>query len=81
MGKFKKHRGVKMFKKYKRTNIAEMTPYHKNIDLNGVSISEEDQINGSPKIGDMIARNPANHKNQWLVEKSYFMANFEPLEV
>ena len=44
-----------------------------------VSISVEDLANGSPKIGDMIARNPKNHNDQWLVAKQYFSDNFEPM--
>ena len=83
------------FKKYKRTNIAEMRPvtdghisdFKKNGKLlfandgdyrnpNKVSISDADLANGSPKIGDMIARNPENHDDQWLVAKDYFEANF-----
>jgi hypothetical protein len=42
-----------------------------------VSISEADRVKGSPKIGDMIARNPKNHLDQWLVAKQYFEDNFE----
>lgn len=42
-----------------------------------VSISEQDLANGSPKVGDMIARNPKNHLDQWLVAKKYFEDNFE----
>ena len=44
-----------------------------------VSISIEDLSNGSPKSGDMIARNPKNHNDQWLVAEQYFKDNFEPL--
>lgn len=44
-----------------------------------VSISEEDRKAGSPKLGDMIARNPKNHNDQWLVAKQYFEDNFEPI--
>lgn len=44
-----------------------------------VSISVEDLANGSPKSGDMIARNPKNHNDQWLVAKQYFEDNFEPM--
>jgi hypothetical protein len=44
-----------------------------------VSISDVDKENGSPKIGDMIARNPKNHFDQWLVAEQYFNDNFEPL--
>ena len=42
-----------------------------------VSISDADLKNGSPKIGDMIARNPKNHNDQWLVAEQYFKDNFE----
>lgn len=42
-----------------------------------VSISDEDLKNGSPLKGDMIARNPKNHLDQWLVAEQYFKDNFE----
>jgi len=45
-----------------------------------VSISEEDLKKGSPKIGDMIARNPKNHKDQWLVAEQYANDNFEVIK-
>lgn len=45
-----------------------------------VSISDVDLQNGSPKIGDMIARNPKEHNDQWLVAKQYFEDNFEPVQ-
>ena len=73
-----------MFKKYRRTQIAEMRPVtqheSENKDAildNGISVSQADLENGSPKIGDMIARNPKNHKDQWLVAEQYFKDNFE----
>jgi hypothetical protein len=44
-----------------------------------VSISAPDREAGSPKEGDMIARNPANHDDQWLVSAAYFAANFEAI--
>lgn len=44
-----------------------------------VSLSEEDRKNESPKIGDMIARNPKNHNDQWLIAKQYFEDNFEEI--
>lgn len=69
--------GVK-FKKYRRTSISEMRPYIENETLdNIISISDADKKAGSPKIGDMIARNPKNHNDQWLVAKDYFKDNFE----
>lgn len=66
-----------MFKKYRRTNIAEMAAWNKDFDMTGVSISQQDIDNGSPKAGDMIARNPMNHLDKWLVAKKYFEDNFE----
>lgn len=70
-----------VFQKYRRTNIAEMRPYVDGEDLSDrVSVSEADKENGSPRPGDMIARNPANHNDQWLVSADYFVDNFEPYE-
>jgi len=77
------------FKNYKRTQISEMrlvtlddithfNQYH-CIDSGvayDVSISDADVKNGSPKLGDMIARNPKDHNDQWLVAKQYFEDNF-----
>lgn len=82
------------FTKYRRTQIAEMRKVSEK-DIQSfkndqhlksirdtefkVSISDSDKLNGSPKIGDMIARNPKNHNDQWLVAEQYFKDNFEPL--
>lgn len=68
------------FKRYRRTAIAEMADWHPGFDMIGVSVSEVDAANGSPKLGDKIARNPANHADKWLVAADYFAANFEPIE-
>ena len=69
------------FKKYRRTNIAEMHEYNPNVMyskefMGKVSISKVDLDNGSPKKGDMIARNPENHEDVWLVAKDYCKNNF-----
>lgn len=64
---------------YKRKGVSEMRPYRGGEDMTGVSISEADLKNGSPKVGDMIARNPKDHSDQWLVAKKYFEDNFEPV--
>ena len=63
--------------KYRRKQVAEMRPYKDGDDLNGVSISNVDHDAGSPKPGDMIARNPKNHTDKWLVAAKYFADNFE----
>lgn len=71
------------FKQYRRKQIAELRPYDPDgTDFGGldssVSVSAEDKKAGSPQIGDMIARNPKNHADQWLVAGAYFADNFEP---
>lgn len=68
-----------MFKQYRRKQIAELYPWQEGDDMSRVSISAPDKEAGSPKVGDMIARNPKNHDDQWLVAKAYFEDNFEPL--
>lgn len=67
------------FKQYRRKQIAELRPYVPGDDIREVSISEPDRQAGSPKTGDMIARNPKNHADKWLVAAQYFADNFEPL--
>lgn len=72
------------FKKYRRTQIAEMHEYDPNKMyskefMDSISISQVDKDNGSPKKGDMIARNPKNHDDVWLVAEQYFKDNFEEI--
>ena len=71
---------MKAFTRYRRTQIAELRPYESGEDLEGVSVSPADKKAGSPKAGDMIARNPKNHADQWLVDAKFFAENFEPLK-
>lgn len=81
------------FKEFKRTQISEMRKVsEKDINIfknhgfihiseypfgNNISISDADKNNGSPKICDMIARNPKDYSDQWLVAEQYFNDNFE----
>ena len=71
--------GASDFKQYRRSQIAELRPYVVGESTKNISISRPDKEAGSPKSGDMIARNPKNHDDQWLVAARYFMDNFEPL--
>lgn len=66
------------FTQYRRKQIAELRPYIEGEDMRLVSVSNEDAKAGSPKAGDMIARNPKNHDDKWLVAAQYFADNFEP---
>lgn len=66
------------FTPYRRKQIAELRPWQRGDDMDGVSISKPDRDAGSPMPGDMIARNPKNHDDKWLVAAAYFADNFEP---
>jgi hypothetical protein len=67
------------FKQYRRKQGTELRPYIQGESVAGITISSEDLKAGSPKSGDMIARNPNNHLDQWLVAATYFAVNFEPI--
>lgn len=69
----------KRFEKYVRKTIAELRPYEPGEDMRGISVSSADLTKGSPKLGDMVARNPDKHSDQWLVAAEYFKENFEKL--
>jgi hypothetical protein len=66
---------------YRRKQIAELRAWMPADDMTNVSVSDADKAAGSPKAGDMIARNPKNHADQWLVAAAYFADNFEPVEI
>lgn len=59
---------------YKRKGSSQMRPYVPGESLEGISVSPEDQ---PPEEGDMVARNPDNHADQWLVAKAYFEKHLE----
>ena len=68
------------WKKYRRTNIAEMRPYIKGEDMTGISMGGHDLAFNPPNVDmGMIARNPNNHKDQWYVARKYFEENFEEI--
>ena len=70
---------IKHFKQYKHIDTSSNEDPHPMTPHSTVSISDEDLKAGSPKLGDMIARNPKNHKDQWLVAEQYFKDNFDPI--
>jgi hypothetical protein len=75
-----------MFKKYQRTNLAEMRELEENetktiLKQKGVSISEPDmELSEYDFSLGKIARNPENRADQWYVAKDYFDKNFVPVE-
>lgn len=69
-----------IFKKYRRKGFSELADWSPEVDMTGVSVSEEDRRNGSPKLGDKIARNPVNHADKLLVAEQYVKENLELVE-
>ena len=65
------------YKRYRRSQIAEMADWEPGFDMTRVSVSDADRDAGSPKPGDKIARNPKNHDDRWLVAAQYAADNFE----
>jgi len=59
------------FKKYTRVSTYELRPYIVGESIKEVAIADQDIINSSPKKGDMIARDPKNHKDKWLLSEEY----------
>ena len=63
-----------------RRSAVELRPWVKGEEMSRVSISLADRQAGSPMPGDMIARNPRNHDDQWLVNAQFFRENYEPVD-
>jgi len=65
------------FKQYQRKSMGEMRPYIPGEDLTGITVNpKEVQDYGCPKEGDMIARDPKDRDNQWLMSKEFFEENY-----
>ena len=62
-----------MWKEYRKKGTTLMRPYIPGEDLTGISVSDVD----TPELGGMIAKSPANEKDQWYVAKQYFEDNYE----
>ena len=71
------------WKRYRRIAVAEMRPYRLGDSLAGVSVSAPDRTwldqceKHGHAPGGYIARNPANHEDQWYVAQDYAEANFD----
>lgn len=57
-------------------DTTEMRPWAPDVDMDRVSISEEDKERGHPKEGGMIARDKENHGDRWYIREEYFRRNF-----
>ena len=63
-------------KYYCKKELQPLFPWTPDLPMNLVSISEADKANGSPKKGDMIAYNPKEDTDFWLVAEKFFIDNY-----
>ena len=62
---------------YRKKELQEMTPWVEGLLMGLVSVSAADKTNGSPKKGDMIAFNPKDATDMWLVSEKFYTENYE----
>ena len=62
---------------FRKKQLQELIPWTPDLPMALVSISDADKNNGSPKDGDMIAFNPKDATDMWLVAKQFVDDNYE----
>ena len=63
-------------KYYCKKELQPLFPWTPDLPMSLVSVSEADKENGSPKKGDMIAYNPKEPTDFWLVAEKFFIDNY-----
>ena len=61
---------------YRKKALQELIPWTPDLPMSLVSVSEADRLNGSPKEGDMIAFNPKEPTDMWLVSQQFCEDNY-----
>jgi hypothetical protein len=69
-----------MWKKYRKHAVTEIMIWSADVSMDAISVSPEDRASGHPRTGDMVARNPSNHSDMWLMTEAFFKANYEAVE-
>lgn len=68
-------------KYYRKKELQPMYPYNPEAGLpDGCSVSQADKDNGSPRVGDMIAVNPKDKSDVWLVAEKFYKDNYEEVK-
>ena len=62
-----------MWKQYTKASEIEATPWTEDFDMSKLASQPKDP----PKRGDMIARNPKDRDDMWLISAEYFKANYK----
>lgn len=59
---------------YSKKALTFARPYVPGENLDGVSVSKEDE---PARVGGFIARNPDNHTDRWYIGPEYFAKHYE----
>lgn len=62
---------------YRKKGVQPMFPWSPETDMSNVSVGDDDRANGSPQTGDMIAHDPENPKDEWLINEKFFTEKYE----
>ena len=62
---------------YRKNVLQELVKWSPDMVMDFVSVSAADKENGSPKNGDMIALNPKDRTDMWLVAEQYAKDNYQ----
>lgn len=65
------------WKLYTKRVPQRMRPYVPGEDLSAIFVAT---VDAPPELGGMIARNDANHNDQWYVAKKFFEDNYVPFK-
>lgn len=66
---------------FQKPAIQPMVDWSESTDMTGVSVSDADVANGSPRAGDMIAFNANDLSDQWLVSAAYMAENYVEVDL
>jgi len=62
---------------YRKKKLQKLEPWVPSLVMDGIRVSDADKLNGSPKDGDMIAFNPKDDTDRWLVAAKFVDDNYE----
>lgn len=62
---------------YQRKGLIAAEPWTPETSMERVSLSPADRDAGHPKVGGMIAQNPANPADRWYIAPDYFTSHYE----
>lgn len=68
------------FRLHRMKRTTPMRPWVEGEDMTGIAVDATTAAEGGPQPGDMVAHNPGNPQDQWLVRADHYRMHFEPVE-